>query len=113
MKQAVKLKTTAMAPPTPKECPAPACPYTTPAGLTTYDLLYRDLELHARYAHPDVAAGPGRDRAAPSVDRPRPDKLPRPEINEGATEADWVYFSDSWNRYKRAYSLAGRAARPS
>merc|ERR1711895_401837 len=30
--------------------------------------------------------------------------------NEGATEADFIYFRDSWTRYKRSTGLSGQAA---
>ena len=40
----------------------------------------------------------------------RADKLPRPALREEATEADFIYFSDSWKRYKRSTGLTGQAA---
>ena len=33
---------------------------------------------------------------------PKPDRLPRPTVGEGVTEADWMHFSDKWSRYKRS-----------
>ena len=41
-------------PPQRKDCPVPGCVYTTPTALSTYDLVYRDIELHTQYAHSDI-----------------------------------------------------------
>ena len=85
----------------------PACEYTTPVGLATYDLVYRDIELHTQYAHSDLrpaTSGVGANSG------PKAEKLPKPNITEGATDSDWVYFSDQWKRYKRSTNLNGQAA---
>ena len=87
--------------PTPKGCPVKDCVYTTPVALPNYDLIYKDLGMHLEYHHSS-----DRSSATPSTSsKPKPDKLPRPEIGEGATEADWVFFLDKWNRYKRSTAL--------
>ena len=41
---------------------------------------------------------------------PKADKLPRPNISEGATDSDWIYLSDPWTRYKKSTNLTGQAA---
>ena len=89
-----------MAPPTPKSCYVTGCEFITTAGLPNYEMLMRDLELHTRYAHPEIPAQ-GAQRGGQSVG-PKPDRLPRPTIGEGITEADWMHFLDKWNRYKRS-----------
>ena len=105
-----------MTPPPQKTCPVPDCEYQTPEGLPTYDVLYRDLELHTKYAHLNLLqpapvqphagdTGPGGGGTGS-----RADKLPRPALREEATEADFIYFIDSWKRYKRSTGLTGQAA---
>ena len=96
-------------PPQPKECPVPGCVYTTPTALSTYDLVYRDIELHTQYAHSDIRPAPPTAGGA-SNSGLKADKLPRPNISEGATDSDWIYFSAQWERYKRSTSLNGQAA---
>ena len=90
-----------MAPPQPKPCYVQDCQYTTTAGLPSYDLLIRDLELHTRYAHPAIPPQGG-GQGGVQTSGPKPDRLPRPTIGEGVTEADWMHFLDKWNRYKRS-----------
>ena len=88
-----------MAPPAPKSCYVPDCEYATTAGLPTYELLMRDLELHTRYAHPEI---PSQGVQGGGQSRPKPDRLPRPTIGEGVTEADRLHFVDKWSRFKRS-----------
>ena len=97
--------------PNPKSCPVDSCEYTTPIGLPNYELVYKDMNMHLEYTH-TVASGGGGNRqgGGSETSRPRPDKLPRPEIGEGATEADWEYFSDRWHRYKRSTALENQTA---
>ena len=45
-----------MAPPTPKSCYVTGCEFSTTVGLPNYEMLMRDLELHTRYAHPEIPA---------------------------------------------------------
>ena len=40
----------------------------------------------------------------------KPDKFPRPEISDPATDTDWQYFVSSWESYKRATKITGQAA---
>ena len=87
-----------MAPPPPKPCYVGGCDYITTAGIPTYDMLMRDLEMHIRCVHTDVH----QQGAAPQAAGPKPDRLPRPTIGEGVTESDWMHFSDKWSRYKRS-----------
>ena len=78
-----------MAPPQ-KECPVPTCEYSTPAGLSTYDLVYRDIELHTQFANAELRQlqhPSGHQSTASSV---KADKLPRPNIGEGSTDSDWI-----------------------
>lgn len=98
-----------MAPPPPNECPVDGCPYKTPATLPNYDLVYRDLDIHTKYSHINLipATAPRHTGEASAA---KADKLPRPELKEGATEADYIYFKDSWTGYKHSTGLSGQAA---
>ena len=80
-----------MAPPPPNECPVDGCPYKTPATLPNYDLVYRDLDIHTKYSHINLipAKAPRHTEEASAA---KADKLPRPELKEGATEADYIYL---------------------
>ena len=53
------------------------------------------------------AGGGGGGAAASDV---KPDKFPRPEIADPATDTDWQYFEASWASYKRATRISGQAA---
>ena len=87
-----------MAPPQSMPCPVPGCEHTTPEGLPSYELIYNDLNLHTKYAHPDPAV----NQEAPKQVQPKPKELPRPEVDEGITESDWQHFKEKWDRYKRS-----------
>ena len=94
-------------PPTPKECPVKECDYKKPAGLPNYDTVYKDIEMHLQYFHMDIRPPPQQPTVGAG---PKADKLPRPTIGEGATDSDWVFFSDQWLRYKRSTGLSGQSA---
>ena len=99
--------------PNPLNCPVPTCEYVTPATLPNYDTVYRDLELHTRYAHHDLQVAPPQQQqhgGGGGGAGPKPDRLPRPTIGEGSTDSDWVYFTDQWERYKRSTKLDGQGA---
>ena len=40
--------------PTLQMYPVPDCGYKNPATLPTYEIVYKDLDLHTRYGHPEV-----------------------------------------------------------
>ena len=44
--------------PNPVNCLVPTCDYKTPATLPNYDAVYRDLDLHTKYAHHDLQVAP-------------------------------------------------------
>ena len=98
--------------PTPMGYPVPDCTYKTPATLPTYEMIYKDLDLHTRYGHHDLqVAQPAQQQGhGGGGGAPKPDRLPRPTIGEGASQSDWVYFKDSWARYKRSTCLDGQKA---
>ena len=79
-------------------CSAPGCEFKTPENIPTYEQCLQSLSLHVTAAHavqPAAAANP------------KPDKLKRPTVSDGITEADWVWFEDRWTRYKESTGLEG------
>ena len=68
-----------MAPPPSMECSVPECAFKTPEGIPTYDQVLQCLTLHTNANHPHPAA---------AAANPKPDKLKRPTISDGVTEAD-------------------------
>ena len=105
----INLEPAKMAPPPPNECPVDGCPYKTPATLPNYDLVYRDLDIHTKYSHINLIPAKA-PRHTGEASAAKADKLPRPELKEGATEADYIYFKDSWTGYKHSTGLSGQAA---
>ena len=88
-----------MAPPAPKPCYVEGCSFITTQGLPNYDMVMKDLEMHIQCAHPDLKLA---DRDTGKSSAGKPDRLPRPTISEGVTEAEWLHFYDKWLRYKRS-----------
>ena len=83
-----------------RTCQAPGCslgengaPYITQDGLSTQESVLRDLELHVSMAHSNRGAYQANNDV-------KPDKFPRPEIADPATDTDWQYFISSWQSYK-------------
>jgi hypothetical protein len=79
--------------PTPQTCLVPDCVYKTAATLPTYEMVLKDIDLHTRYGHPEVQqpVAPVQAGGGPGGG-PQPDELPRPQIGEGASQSDWMYF---------------------
>ena len=109
------LYNTDMAPATRRKCQVAGCnhgennePYMTLEGLATQDFVLKDLELHVNMAHPNSAMGKGNNRSENAENRP--DRFPRPEISELASDTDWNYFVASWEAYKRATGISGQNA---
>jgi len=95
-----------------RQCQVPGCslgeggePYTTLEGLSSQENVLKDLELHFTMAH---SGGAGRVQSQGSD--VKPDKFPRPEIDDPATDTDWQYFVSSWESYKRATKVTGQTA---
>ena len=93
-----------MAPPAPIKCSE--CDFSTQAGLPTYDLVMRHLETHSRVSHPHGYAA----QAGASMGEGKQERLPRPTLDIGITEADWTFFKSQWDRYKRSTRLLGQEA---
>ena len=99
-------------PATRRTCQWPGCAsgeagatYTTLEGLSTQDSVLKDLELHITMVH---GVGGGGQRQV--VSEVKPDKFPRPEIADPATDTDWQYFQASWESYKRTTKITGQTA---
>ena len=97
-----------MAPPNPIKCDQ--CDFTTAVGLPTYDLIMRHLEQHGRVAHPQGYAGQAGAGQGQGGGGGKQEKLPRPALDTGITEADWTFFESQWKRYKRSTRLLGQDA---
>ena len=94
-----------MAPPTPMKCGS--CEYVTPAGIPTYGDMIKVLEIHARSEHPEgFRAGGGQGTGGGG----KQEKLPRPSLATGITDADWAYFESQWKRYKRSARITDQDA---
>lgn len=89
-----------MTKPDPLKCEADQCKYQTPENLATHELQIRHLELHFKTVH-ELSRNNSNETSS------RPDKLPRPSLEEGISEADWVWFEEQWKRYKRSTGLKG------
>ena len=79
----------------------------TQEGLSTQDSVLKDLELHITMTHSQLNRGSRGQNLEVDI---KPDKFPRPEISDPATDTDWQYFVASWESYKRATKLSGQAA---
>ena len=104
-----------MAPASRRNCQVSGCsggenggPYCTLEGLSTQDLVLKDLELHLSMAHPDIGSNKASSRS--DAGETRPDRFPRPEITDLASDTDWNYFLASWEAYKRATKISGQSA---
>ena len=59
-------------------------------------------------AHPSGSSSKG-IKHSDNADN-RPDRFPRPEIGDLASDTDWNYFLASWEAYKRATKISGQNA---
>ena len=110
-----------MAPAARRTCQCPGCalgdeggPYVTLEGLATQESVLKDLELHLAMVHGiGHGAGGGGGGVVGGGARGadvKPDRFPRPEISDPATDTDWQYFEASWSSYRRATNISGQAA---
>ena len=84
-------------------CPAgPPCTYKTEEVdlVTALGLIY----IHMRAVHLDVGGGGN----VGTIVR-KPEKFPRPSIDQDATAEAWEEFHSAWLQYKDEYNLAGTA----
>ena len=73
-----------MAPPPQQVCSKEAYDFTMPLNLPTWDLILKSLELHNQACHSS-------NTTAPSHEKQKLERLPRPTFNLGMTEKDWGY----------------------
>ena len=59
------------------------------------------LTMHERTAHPTVGGGEERTKVM------KPEKFPRPQIDQDSTAETWDEFHTAWLQYKDEYSLSG------
>ena len=77
-----------MAPPAPLACGFSECDWTTPLNVPTWELVIRVMDQHILAAH-GVTGQQGQGQGGGS----RQERLPRPTLDTGITEADWTYSS--------------------
>ena len=104
-----------MAPASRRTCQVPGCEsgaeksaYMTQEGLATQDSVLKDLELHITMVHSQHLINRNNGKNADSESRP--EKFPRPEISDPASDTDWGYFLASWESYKRSTKITGQIA---
>ena len=85
-----------MAPPNPVKCSSPGCTYETPAGCPNWDLITKQLELHAATVHPPSVGATGQQRLTHNA---KLESLPRPEFSFNMTEAKWQFTQMQWDAY--------------
>ena len=85
-----------MSPPAPMECSSPECTFVTPAGIPTFELTLKCLELHNQASH-SYAKSDGHGKT---------EKLRRPIVNTGMSESEWTFFIHKWDRYTRNTKLS-------
>ena len=86
-------------------CGKEGCTYTTPATCPTWDVLRWAMDNHVMTAHPELRVQ-GQGGGVSS----RQERLPRPTLDTGITEADWTFFESQWERYKRSTRLSDQDA---
>ena len=79
-----------MTPPPPIACEVPGCTFSTEDGIPSHELRIRRLEAHIEMVH------------KLGKQRPKPSQIPRPELEEDASEEEWGHFLVKWKRYKRS-----------
>ena len=92
--------------PEPLVCGVEGCQYSTPSNCPTWDNMIKLMELHVRQAHP--APGPG--QPGPAGGGSKQERLPRPTLEAGISDADWSFFVSQWERYKRSTKIMGQDA---
>ena len=93
-----------MAPPTPVICSVEGCDYATPVNTPTWELIRDFLQMHTSSEHKAAPAAAHHEQAV----RPKPAPVTRPEIDLGASEADWRFFNEEFARYKRSTGVTGQ-----
>ena len=102
--------------PTPKTCMVPGCdmgpeggPYETDSGNRSREEVKEDMNEHRKDHELALntlelsrsAATDAGNLQGVEGNRPKPAKLERPVLEQGASEADWGMFMNRWERYKR------------
>ena len=82
--------------PAPIECSYPECDYKTPAGCPTWELMTKQLELHASSVHPPPGGGGGHGHVSHKA---RLESLPRPKFSLNMTEGQWQFINMQWIAY--------------
>ena len=73
----------------------------TPDHLATIDQTQQNLNTHLE-GHKIMLQMQQGPRSDPQTQRIKVKEIPRPEVGENCTEADWRFFVSKWERYKRS-----------
>ena len=87
-----------MTPPPPAQCEVPGCKFATEEGIPTHELRISRLQTHIQMAH----IIPSEQKVSPQHQRQKPATIPRPELQEDASEQEWGHWKVKWERYKRS-----------
>ena len=82
--------------PTPIKCSYSTCEYSTPTGCPSWELMTKQLELHATTVHPPPAGGGGGARVSHHA---KLESLPRPKFTLNMSEAKWQFTNMQWTAY--------------
>ena len=67
------------------------CDWATPATCPNWETLRWAMDNHVMTAHPELRVQQGQGGASS-----RQERLPRPTLNTGITEADWTKVKVAW-----------------
>ena len=90
-----------MTPPPGMNCSFPACDFSTPQAIPSYELVLKALELH-------IAAAHGRPQGNGHQQSTKVEKPKRPSVSPNMSESDWVFFTHKWSRYQRQSGITGQ-----
>ena len=83
-----------MVAPAPADCSKTDCHWTTPAGIPTWDLVLKALEIHTNTQHAPAPAVIPPPKSAAKLE-----KLPRPTFTLQMTQAQWEFLILKWASY--------------
>ena len=89
--------------PTTYPCPAAACQFVTPEAEPAVAIQL--LQLHDKHEHALVQQPIQAGAQAAGQAKPRPEKVPRPQIKLVVSQDEFTYFQAEWKSYKRSCGI--------
>ena len=80
--------------PSPMQCTSQDCTFSTPAGIPTFELIIKTLEVHLQAAHALNTTNVSNGASQVKAERPK-----RPSVKIGLNESDWDFFKHKWDSY--------------